>query len=156
MALPCHPDDAVPDLTVLLPEGSPASPVVPEDVRRRFGTCWRALRDQGFDIEVRRNSVRVRHAGQGFERVIQLSGEDDLGEKRELFRALRSAFGGLVERWLPHVVQPSPTVTWPYLNLKQVIEICQGVRALRRRSAAVGAKGFRPRNGAAPSVPAPW
>ncbi len=127
-----------PDLSVLLPVGADLPMVVPDSARERFEICWGALRGLGFDVEVRKASLRVRHPERGFDRVIHLSGEDDLGEKRALFQDLRAAFGGAVERWLPGLVQSSPTVTIPYLGLKQLVEICQAVRNIRRRHPTSG------------------
>jgi hypothetical protein len=127
---------AVPDLSALLADGAHPGRTVPIDLQRRFEARWSALRDLGFELEVRRDSLRVSHRERRFEAIIELSGDDDLGEKRELFRALRATFGNAAERWFPKLVQCSPAVTAPYLALKEVLDVCQALRRSRRGRAA--------------------
>lgn len=127
---------AGPDLSALLADGASPERAVPPDLQRRFEARWSALRHLGFDLEVRRDSLRVFHRERRFEAVIELSGDDDLGEKRELFRTLRASFGNTAERWFPKLVQCSPAVTAPYLALKDVLDVCQALRRSRRGRAA--------------------
>lgn len=128
MPVAATPDARVPDLTALFPDGPEETGKVTEAARGRFEVHWRALRELGFHVFLRKDAILVRHPGRGFEMEIQLSSEDDLGEKRELFRALRANFGGPVERWFPKLVQSSPAVTRPYQSLKELVEVCQAVR----------------------------
>ncbi len=123
MRTPGTPKDTSPDLTPLAPGAT-----VPEAVRRRFEDQWQALTDLGFSLEVRADSLVVRHPERGFEATIELTRPDDLGERRELYRALRRAFGGRLERWLPQLVQASQPVTRPYQSLKNQVEVCQALR----------------------------
>ncbi len=128
MPVAATPDARTPDLSALFPDDPEEAGKVPEAARARFETHWRALRDLGFHVQLRKDALVVHHPDRGFEMEIQLSREDDLGEKRELFRALREAFGGPVERWFPKLVQSSPAVTRPYQSLKELVEVCQAVR----------------------------
>jgi hypothetical protein len=96
--------------------------------KERFSLHWESLEQQGFQTALRRDFVEIRHPQRGFEAVVQLSDADDLGERREVFRALRTAFGTLTERWLPWLVQSSPTVTRAYQDIREIVEICQALR----------------------------
>ncbi len=88
------------------------------------------LREMGFEIQVRSDGLRVHHAS-GFDAVVPVGDPDDLDPLRTLFRALRSAFGGALERWLPGWVQAGPAVTRPYESIKAVLGACQRLRGLR-------------------------
>jgi len=96
--------------------------------QERLSTHWTSLRERGFEVTLRRDSIEICHPKRGFETVVQLSGEDDLGERREVFRALRAAFGSVTERWFPRLVQSSTAVTRPYQDIKEIVEICQALR----------------------------
>lgn len=132
MPVSATPDARAPDLRALFPDDPEEAEKVPEAARGRFEAHWQALRDLGFHVLLRKDALVVRHPGRGFEMEIQLSREDDLGEKRELFRALRATFGSPMERWLPILVQSSPAVTRPYQSLKGLVEVCQAVRRKAR------------------------
>lgn len=96
--------------------------------RSRLAARWTSLRERGFEITPRRDSLEIRHARRAFETVVHLSDPDDLGERRQVFRALRSAFGTWAERWLPWLVQPSPSIAGTYRDIKEIVEICQSLR----------------------------
>jgi len=122
------PGAQAPDLNVLLPDGPGAAGKVTAAARQRFEAQWRALRDLGFQVQLRKDALCVHHPDRGFDMEVQLSRGDDLGERRELFRTLRAAFGTPLERWLPKLVQSSPAVTRPYQSLKEMVEVCEEVR----------------------------
>jgi hypothetical protein len=88
------------------------------------------LREMGFEIQVRGDGLRVHHAS-GFDAVVPVGDPDDLDPLRTLLRALRSAFGGALERWLPGCVQAGPAVTRPYESIKAVLGACQRLRGPR-------------------------
>jgi hypothetical protein len=115
-------------LTPVLPEGQLAQKALDDEAARRLHSHWERLAAMGFDLELRRDSLRVQHRNRRFETVIHLSHEKDLGERRALFRALKSAFGRVTDRLFSWAFQPSSAVAAPYESLREVISICQSVR----------------------------
>jgi len=114
-----------------LPPGLDPAILTPGD-RDRLVCHWHSLQERGFALTPHRDSLEIRHPQRAFEAVVQLTDSDDLGERRELFRTLRAAFGGWAERWFPGLVQSSPAVADAYQDIKEVVEVCQTLR--RRRS----------------------
>jgi hypothetical protein len=119
-------------LAPLLPGETDPGKILDGRAAQRFSARWAQLEDMGFELNVGRASVQVRHRGTGFETVIQLSHENDLGEKRALFRALKRAFGRTTDRFFSWIFLPSPPVSLAYESLREIIEICQSVRAKHR------------------------
>lgn len=115
-------------LAPVLPEGIDSTGVLDEATEDRFRANWTQLERMGFELEVRRNSLQVRHRDRKFETVIQLTQEDDLGERRALYQSLRVAFGRATDRYFSWMFQPSHSVTAPYESFKEIISICQAVR----------------------------
>ncbi|MBI5018526.1 MAG: hypothetical protein HZB55_23965 [Deltaproteobacteria bacterium] len=121
-------------LAPLLPTGSPTSKdLCPPEALRRLDDHWSRLEGLGFLLEIRPGALRVRHRTVSFESVLHFGGQDDLGERRQLFASLKAAFGGLRDRF-PWLWQPSPAVTTPYESLKAVADVCETVRSRRSRS----------------------
>ena len=89
---------------------------------------WDRLANLGFDLELDRDSLSVHNRDAGFQAVIQLSGQDDLGQRRELFQKLNQALGGFWSR-LSWLMRPGPSVTIPYESLKAIIAACQSIRS---------------------------
>lgn len=125
---PSQGDSSPAALQLPLANLAPATPT-PGD-RDRLLSHWQSLRELGFELTLHRDSLEVRHPGCAFEALVQFTFADDLGELREVFRALRAAFGGRAERWMPWLVRSSPTVAAAYQDVKEIVQICQ---TLRRR-----------------------
>ncbi|MHB8767205.1 MAG: hypothetical protein ACYDA8_23085 [Deferrisomatales bacterium] len=102
-------------------------PFSPDELDR-LTAHWDRLEALGFELEVRRDSLRVQNRAGGYETVIQLSRGDDLGERRALHRSLRAAFGSASDRHLAWLFQPSRAITDPCDALRGVVEVCQAVR----------------------------
>jgi len=121
-------------LAPFLPEGAASGAVLDAHTADRFGARWAQLQDLGFELDVGRDSLQVRHRDRGFQTVIQLSHENDLGERRALFQALKNAFGRTTDRFFSWIFQPSPAVSLAYDSLREIIEICQDLRGKYRFS----------------------
>lgn len=129
---PTHP--ALQHLAALLPPGETRPEAFcPEAALRRLEEHWGRLQGLGFELGIRAGSLQVRHGNRGFETVLHFGGPDDLGERRQLFAALKATFGGFRDRF-PWLWQPSPAVTVPYESLKAIAEVCQAVRTKSRRA----------------------
>jgi hypothetical protein len=128
MGQPAPELDTLDRLGPVLPEGQDPRDALDDDTAHRLRANWEQLEEMGFDLELRRDSLRVQHRTRRFETVIQLSHENDLGERRALYRELRSAFGRITDRLFSWVLQPSRSVVVPYEGLKEVISICQSLR----------------------------
>ncbi len=127
--------DILARLAPLVPRGvDPAGLLAPAD-HERLVRAWIQLEAQGFSIEVRTRCLRVRNGNGGFDAVIHLTGPEDLGELRKLFRQLRHRFGTWRDRWLPGMFRASPGVAATYTALRDVIGPCQRLRE-RVRAAA--------------------
>jgi hypothetical protein len=116
----------------LLPPDVPPEAFFPEEALESLETHRKDLEELGFELNVREHNLRIRHRTGNFDFVTQFSDQDDLGERRRLFAALRGTFGGFWDRfaWL---MQPSRPVTVPYEHLKAVLGICQAARLRLRR-----------------------
>ena len=121
-------------LATFLPEGAAPAAAIDARTAARFGARWAELQELGFELEVGRDALRVRHRDRGFQTVIQLSHDNDLGERRALFQALKSRFGRTTDRFFSWLFQPSPAVSLVYESLREVIEICQDLRGKYRFS----------------------
>ncbi len=127
--------DILTRLAPLVPTGvDPAGLLTPAD-HERLARGWAQLEARGFSIEVRTRCLRVRNGNGGFDAVIHLSGPEDLGELRRLFRQLRHRLGTWRDRWLPGLFRASPGVAVTYTALRDVIGPCQRLRE-RVRAAA--------------------
>ena len=121
-------------LAPMLPEGASPQETLDDATARKLRANWAQLVGMGFDLELRRDSLAVRHRTQRFETVVQFSHENDLGERRALFRSLKAAFGKMTDRFFPWLFQPSAAVSAPYDRLKEVISIWQALRKKVRAS----------------------
>jgi hypothetical protein len=119
-------------LTPLLPPGVPSEALLSAETLEALQSHCRNLEGLGFELEVRENNLRVRQRHRGFDMVIQFSDQDDLGERRRFFAALKRTFGSFWDRfsWLVH---PSKAVTVPYEHVKAVLGVCQAARLRLRR-----------------------
>lgn len=122
-------------LAPIVPQFADPRAGLSEEAVRRLLDHWATLEHMGFELELRRDSLRVQHRNRGFETVIQLSHEDDLGERRALYRDLRDSFGRVTDRLFSWLFQPSPSVMRPYESLREIVALCQRVRQSQRMSA---------------------
>ncbi len=115
-------------LGAFLPGGLPPDHAFSPEVLERARRCYQKLEQLGFRLEPGRALLRIRNEGAGFAFVAHLSHPDDLGERRALFRALRSRFGTRRERWFPWLFAAGPQVSEPYEALRYLVERCQEAR----------------------------
>ncbi|GAB6063869.1 hypothetical protein [Deferrisoma palaeochoriense] len=115
-------------LRAFLPPGQEWERAVPAEVLAEARRHLERLSGAGFELEPGRALLRIRNPGAGFVFTAHLSHRDDLGERRELFRALRARFGTPAERWLPWLFAASPRVAEPYESLRYLLELCQDLR----------------------------
>jgi len=119
-------------LSPLLPPNVPPEAFFPAEALESLDSHRAELEALGFELDVREHNLRIRHGLRKFDFVTQFSDQDDLGERRRLFGALKETFGSFWDRfgWF---MQPSPPVTVPYEHLKAVLGICQAARVRLRR-----------------------
>lgn len=124
-------DTTLETLAQILPSGPEPGKLVGNEAVSLFQENWHKLRELGFEIDTGPDTLTVRHRDRGFESVIHLSRDSDLGELRALFLALRSHFGRLRDRWMPWLFLPGQAVTAPYEHLRQITSVCQQLRQAR-------------------------
>ncbi len=122
-------------LRAFLPDGTPPDRVFSAEVLERARACHERLERLGFRLESGRALLRIRNEEAGFAFVAHLSHPDDLGERRALFRALRTRFGTRRERWFPWLFAAGPRVSETYEALRYLIELCQEARNREPRAA---------------------
>lgn len=115
-------------LRAFLPPGLAPERAAPPEPLERARLHFERLSAAGFELEPGRALLRVRNPGAGFVFTVHLSHRDDLGERRELFRALRTRFGTRAERWFPWAFAASPSVAEAYESLRYLVELCQDLR----------------------------
>jgi len=94
---------------------------------------WKHLIALGFTIRLSPNALSVQHNGSGFDAEVNLSDSDDFGERKELFKKMKSHMGSLIDKMFGPVIIPSQRVLEPYKYCSAVIEICQNLREKARR-----------------------
>ena len=127
-------NDAHELLRAFLPD-APLDRVFSPEVLERTRAYYRRLEQLGFRLEPGRALLRIRNDEADFSFVAHLSHPDDLGERRALFRALRSRFGTRRERWFPWLFAAGPRVSETYEALRYLIERCQEARNREPRAA---------------------
>lgn len=94
---------------------------------------WHALSALGFELSLSPNALWVQHNGSGFCTAIQLSEQDDMGERRALYIKLRSRLGTFCDKIFGAIFLPSDKVMGPYKCLGAVIAVCQEIREMGRK-----------------------